>query len=132
MSLKWRYARAVAMLGEEAHGFDAGVDEVTGVDAQLQAVVDGVGQNALDLVLELDVRAAVLMQHRRETVLDGDGRRLTDPRSAARRSRCLRVVVAASAAPGGRTTFVADLVDHDEIPSVERGDPLARLSRWCC
>ena len=86
----------------------------------------GVGENALDLVLELDVAAAVRMQHRRETVLDSDGRRLTDPRQQH------LVVVAFEAscrgtAPGGRTTFVADHVDHHEESSAERGDPLARL-----
>ena len=53
--MKWRYGGAIAMLGEEPHRIDTGVDEVPGVDAQLQTVVDRVVEHPLDLVFELDV-----------------------------------------------------------------------------
>ena len=45
------------MLGKESNRIDAGVREVPGVDAQLQAVVGSVGEDTLDLVFELDVAA---------------------------------------------------------------------------
>ena len=59
------------MPGQELHRLDARIDEMTGVDAELQSVVGGVGQHPFDLVLELDIAARVRVQHGRQTVIHG-------------------------------------------------------------
>ena len=94
---------------------------MAGVDAQLQAIVDRVAENPFHFVLELDVRAGVLVENRGQSVLDGDCR------SSADSGQQHVVVVALQpggrfASAGGRASFVADHVDHNEKPPAQCGN----------
>ena len=71
MSLKCTCAKAVGVALDHRRRIHPGVGEVTGVETQVEV---GVGHQALDLVLELDVAADVRVDDRMDAVPAGDGR----------------------------------------------------------
>ncbi len=116
------------MASVEGHGIDAGVGHVPGIDAQAHLRRIERVRDLLDLVLELDVAAGVLVQDGCHAVLErhvGDPVDEPDHVPEARRIEPLPQV----RAPGRRHSLVRQMIDRDEVPAAHRRQQLHRAGR---